>query len=206
MSSLEFHASGDLHADLKPVLEAYQAYNKSQAGEAIAALNQCFKSFDQAGVEVIPESSSDWVASVSLTGESFSLSIQGSTSIDHAVYQNVIEVLDALPIQNWQANFFESQTGYGQSWLFQDGEYFDTDIDFTDAYVLFAGEMQEDDLESMQEEAEECEVLVQEALDDQTEYLIVGEQVGQVLIDQAKAQGVKVLTEQQYLAVLEDGV
>lgn len=205
MSSLQFSAEGEMVAALKPVLALYGQYKNNHGELSVKALNSGLQGLKINTAELIdiPETSIDWHCHAVFDAVSFSIFIEGSTTIDASVYHNIISTLEALHVKNWQASFFESQTGFSQSWLFEDGAYFDTSIDFDDCYVFFVGDMQEDDLECMQEEAEDCGVLVQESLDDQTQYLIVGEQVEQSLLDQAKDQGVKVLTEKQYLTVLE---
>jgi len=68
--------------------------------------------------------------------------------------------------------------------------------------VVFTGAMASGSRSEMQEKARSLDAKVQSSVSKNTSYLVCGEKVGQVKMNKAKAVGVKVITEDEYLAMI----
>jgi DNA ligase (NAD+) len=68
--------------------------------------------------------------------------------------------------------------------------------------LVFTGTMQHGSREAMKKEAKAFGAKVASSVTGKTDFLIIGEKVGQTKLDAAREKGVKILTEQEYLQIL----
>lgn len=71
--------------------------------------------------------------------------------------------------------------------------------------IVFTGKMAKGSRKKMQDQARELGAKVQTAVSGVTDYLVCGENVGRVKIKKAQQLGVNILTEQEYLELIETG-
>lgn len=70
--------------------------------------------------------------------------------------------------------------------------------------IVFTGKMVHGSRQAMQDQARALGARVQTAVSGSTDYLVCGQKVGASKMDKAKRLGVAILTESQYLAMLDD--
>ena len=71
--------------------------------------------------------------------------------------------------------------------------------------IVFTGKMQHGSREDMQAEARQLGARVQTAVSGATDMLVCGEKVGAAKISKAKALGVEILSEEDYIAIIKKG-
>ncbi len=69
--------------------------------------------------------------------------------------------------------------------------------------LVFTGAMQHGSRDDMKKEAKAFGAKVASSVTGKTDYLIIGEKVGQTKLEAAREKGVKILTEQEYLEMIE---
>jgi len=74
-----------------------------------------------------------------------------------------------------------------------------------DKGIVFTGKMQQGSREAMQAEARRLGSRVQTAVSGKTDLLVCGEKVGAAKITKARALGVTIVSETEYLAMVEQG-
>lgn len=77
-----------------------------------------------------------------------------------------------------------------------------TDHPLAGKTLVFTGTMQHGSRDAMKKEAKAFGAKVASSVTGKTDYLIIGEKVGQTKLDAAQQKGVKILTEQEYLQMI----
>lgn len=84
----------------------------------------------------------------------------------------------------------------------EEKEVVDNNSPISGCNVVFTGSMQQGNRKDMEEQAGKLGAVVQKSVNKKTNYLIAGEKAGSK-IEKANKLGIKVLTEQEYLSIIE---
>ncbi|MGI2108589.1 BRCT domain-containing protein [Shewanella frigidimarina] len=202
MSSLDFLAEGTMEQKLIPIFDELSKYTGESGGYSLLTLQTNIK--NSSGFDINFSSFGNcWEFSCSYNQEKFSINIDAATSTDFELFEELIELFIKSGLKDWKARCFDSSTGTSSGWVFEDGGLVEDDIELDDQHIVFSGKMQEGTREEMEELAEDYGAIVQKAVNGKTEILVIGDNVGQKKLDKAKSLGVKILTEKQFMDIIE---
>ena len=77
------------------------------------------------------------------------------------------------------------------------------EISIEDKYIVFTGKMEEGSREEMEELAETYDAIAQRQVNSRTDILVTGKNVGKKKIEKAKALNVKIITEEEFMEMIE---
>lgn len=139
----------------------------------------------------------DKVALANTSGQ-VTLRFETPSSVEFEFFDALVEKLKALSGVEFKARLFDSSSGGTHVWQVPE----ESALELDDKNVVFLGDMEED-IDEMLEIAEGfCEV--QEALDDDTEVVVLGHNVADAVRNEIETRQLAVMSEAEFWEYIED--
>lgn len=122
--------------------------------------------------------------------DGLSASVEAGSDVPLALFEAIVQKLEQIPEILYKAKLFDSSSGGVAIW----GTHVDADLE--DKKVLFWG-VAEDELDEMQELMEVYGQIHTELQDD-TEIIVAGRKADKTLLEQCRAKGIVVITEEDF--------
>lgn len=122
--------------------------------------------------------------------DELSASVEAGSAVPLVLFEAIVQKLEQIPGIRFKAKLFDSSSGGVAIW----GTHVDADLE--DKNVLFLG-VAEDELDEMQELMEVYGQLHTELQDD-TEVIIAGLKADKTLLEQCRAKGMEIITEEDF--------
>ena len=151
----------------------------------------------------LSNSGQSWDFAGELSEEQIFIDVIAGMSVQVDFFEKLIELFLAAGLRNFKATFFESSAGGSMSWQYEDGECMNDEISIEDKYIVFTGKMEEGSREEMEELAETYDAIAQRQVNSRTDILVTGKNVGKKKIEKAKALNVKIITEEEFMEMIE---
>lgn len=133
--------------------------------------------------------------------ELFDLSVDDLVTIDGFAQLSAEAIVEGL--SNVRDEFFKVYNlGFNLSITPKESDRESSDSPIAGAIVVFTGAMQQGSRDDMERRAKALGAKVANSVTGKTTYLVTGEKVGETKINAARDKGVKVLTEQEYLNLI----
>ncbi len=137
--------------------------------------------------------------------ELFDLSVEDMVKIDGFAQLSAEAIVEGL--SNVREEFFKVYSlGFNLSITTKVSDREGLDSPIAGAIVVFTGSMQQGSRDDMERHAKALGAKVANSVTGKTTYLVTGEKVGETKINAARDKGVKVLTEQEYLSLINSVV
>ncbi|EKU54995.1 MULTISPECIES: BRCT domain-containing protein [Acinetobacter calcoaceticus/baumannii complex] len=132
----------------------------------------------------------------------FEISVEDMVRIDGFAELSAEAIVEGL--SNVREEFFKVYNlGFNLSVTPKESERENSDSPIAGAVVVFTGSMQQGSRDDMEKNAKALGAKVAKSVTSKTTYLVTGDKVGETKINAARDKGVKVLTEQEYLNLIE---
>ena len=206
MSSQEFVLEADPvnNESLETALKHLSEYNENGSDCSLDSLRNNIEKATGKTID-LEDFGAAWSFYKSNQNNKTNVMIDAGPSVQYDFYEAIINLFLSCGVKNLKARYFDSSTGSKVAWKYKDGKLEEDEIEIEDKHIVFTGKMVEGTREEMEELAKSEGAIVQKAVNGKTNILVIGENVGQKKLEKAKALNVQIITEEEFMDIIEYG-